>query len=87
MDKFVGLTKVLNNGLEATIIAFRDFYDIDVQLCTGEISTNQQFSDFQSCDAAALGFKKKQIRNEPFLDEPFLENENQDELAFLYLYK
>lgn len=61
---FKGETKVLNNGLEATIIEFRDFYDIDVRLCTGEISRHQQYVDFQRCDAAALGFYKKPVVNE-----------------------
>lgn len=61
---YKGETKVLNNGLEATIIEFRDFYDIDVQLCTGETSCHQQYIDFQRCDAAALGFYKKPAINE-----------------------
>lgn len=62
---YQGETKVLNNGLEATIIRFGDFYDIDVQLCTGEVSRNQKYMDFQCCDAAALGFYRRPIVNEP----------------------
>lgn len=64
-NNYRGTTKILNNGLEATIIEFRDFYDIDVQLCTGEMSCHQQYIDFQRCDAAALGFYKKPASNEP----------------------
>lgn len=59
MENYEGMTRVMDNGKEATIIKFRDFYDIDVMLCTGEISEHQQYMDFQSCDSAALGFKKK----------------------------
>lgn len=61
---YKGETRVLNNGLEATIIEFRDFYDIDVKLCTGEISCHKQYIDFQRCDAAALGFYKKSPINQ-----------------------
>ena len=60
---YVGETKVMDNGREATIIEFRDFYDIDVQLSTGEIAKHQQYIDFQRCDSAALGFYKEPIVN------------------------
>lgn len=74
MEKtYKGETKVLNNGLEATIIEFRDFYDVDVQLCTGQTSEHQTYYDFQRCDAAALGFTKRQFVNEPFTDDSAVE--------------
>lgn len=61
MVDYTGMTRVLDNGKEATIIRFGDFYDIDVQLCTGEISTHKAYMDFQRCDSAALGFKQEQV--------------------------
>ena len=64
-DDYRGQTRIMNNGLEATIIEFRDFYDIDVMLCTGFISGHQKYQDFQRCDAAALGFPTYPISNEP----------------------
>ena len=82
MEKsYRGETKVLNNGLEATIIEFRDFYDIDVQLCTGETSYHQQYIDFQRCDSAALGFYKKPATNEPIIAEEA--DEFSEEMVFV----
>lgn len=82
---YVGETKVLNNKLEATIIEFRDFYDIDVQLCTGEISYHQQYIDFQRCDAGALGFNRKPITNKMPEEEDY-EVETAIQPAVLYQY-
>ena len=64
-DNYRGQTKIMNNGFEATIIEFRDFYDIDIMLSTGLISKHQKYHDFQRCDAAALGFPINDIVNEP----------------------
>lgn len=77
-DNYRGQTRVMNNGLEATIIEFRDFYDIDVMLSTGFISTHQKYYDFQRCDAAALGFPTHEISNEPeeiYSAEDYADNE------------
>lgn len=90
MEKtYKGETRVMDNGKEATIIEFRDFYDIDVMLCTGEVSMHQQYVDFQRCDSAALGFHKNQTVNEPYeehLNEEHVDYEVMAAPAILYNY-
>lgn len=60
---YEGETRKMDNGLNATIIKFRDFYDIDVMLENQHVSEHQQYMDFVNGDTTALGFGKRKCTN------------------------
>lgn len=41
-------TRIMNNGMKATIIAYRNCHDIDVQFKNGTIVTHRQYIDFKT---------------------------------------
>ena len=51
----IGETKVMNNGLKATVIAYRSEKDIDVQFEDGYIRTNTHYGYFKRGTVAHLG--------------------------------
>lgn len=44
---YIGETKLMNCGMEATIIAYRSSKDVDVQFQNGEIATHKSLSNFK----------------------------------------
>lgn len=46
MDKHIGETRTMNNGLKATIVAYRGTADIDVRFSNGHTVYHKQYSNF-----------------------------------------
>ena len=83
MCEYIGETRKMDTGLQAEIIEFRDFYDIDVKLENGLISNHQKYMDFVSGDSEALGFDKHiAVNEETDTEYPILE----PAILYDYLY-
>lgn len=55
----VGEVKIMNNGMSATLIAYRSCKDIDVQFEDGTIITNKRYADFSAQRLNNPNFKIK----------------------------
>ena len=62
MVDYTGMTRVLDNGKEATIIRFGDFYDIDVQLCTGGSVRIKHTWTFRDATARHLVLNRNRLK-------------------------
>ena len=54
-DKYIGMTKTMNNGMEATIVAYRKTYAIDIRFEDGTVVKNKSVSNFQKGTIAYPG--------------------------------
>lgn len=48
MDRHIGETRTMNNGMKATIVAYRRTNDIDVRFSNGHTVYHKQYSNFVS---------------------------------------
>lgn len=61
----IGKTRKMKNGMNATIVAYRTFQDIDVQFSNAIIVKNRTYSDFENGDIEINNrlYERKQMNN------------------------